>query len=143
MPALPVSMRAGQACREELSGPIARSSTPSRELAVSRATRPYSMCMMGEMSPAGRWDEAAAPGELAARAGPAAPGGLAARAGAAAPGGPAARGQLRASHQDRDRVVEILRVAAGHGRLTAEEPDERLEAAPTARTLHDLAPLTR
>ncbi len=101
------------------------------------------MCMMGEMSPAGRWDEAATPGELAARAGPAAPGGLAARAGPAAPGGPAARGQLRASHQDRDRVVEILRVAAGDGRLTAEELDERLEAALTARTFDELAALTR
>ena len=107
------------------------------------------MCMMGEMSPAGRWDEAAPPGELAARAGPAPPGELAARAGPAAPGelaaraGSAARGQLRASHQDRDRVVEILRVAAGDGRLTAEELDERLEAALTARTFDELAALTR
>src|SRR5258708_15472067 len=128
MPALPVSMRAGQACREELSGPIARSSTPSRELAVSRATRPYSMCMMGEMSPAGRWDEAAAPGELAARARPAAPGGL------AAPAVSAARGQLRASHQDRHRDPEILRVSARDGRLTPEELQEPVEAALSART---------
>jgi len=51
-------------------------------------------------------------------------------------------GQLRASHQDRDRVVEILRVAAGDGRLTAEELDERLEAALTARTYAELAVLT-
>lgn len=51
-------------------------------------------------------------------------------------------GQLRASHQDRDRVVEILRVAAGDGRLTAEELDERLEAALTARTYAELAALT-
>ena len=36
---------------------------------------------------------------------------------------------LRASHVDRDRVVELLRVAAGDGRLTAEELDGRLEAA--------------
>ena len=42
-----------------------------------------------------------------------------------------APGQLRASHQDRDRVVEILRVAAGDGRLTSDELDERLEAALT------------
>jgi hypothetical protein len=51
-------------------------------------------------------------------------------------------GQLRASHQDRDRVVEILRVAAGDGRLTAEELDQRLEAALTARTYAELAVLT-
>jgi Domain of unknown function (DUF1707) len=50
--------------------------------------------------------------------------------------------ELRASHQDRDRVVEILRVAAGDGRLTAEELDERLEAALTARTYRELASLT-
>jgi hypothetical protein len=55
---------------------------------------------------------------------------------------PAKPGQLRASHEDRDRVVEILRVAAGDGRLTADELDERLEAALTARTYADLAALT-
>jgi len=49
---------------------------------------------------------------------------------------------LRASHADRDRVVELLRVAAGDGRLTAEELDERLEAALTARTYTELAVLT-
>lgn len=32
--------------------------------------------------------------------------------------GPAAAPRLRASHADRDRVVEVLRVAAGDGRLT-------------------------
>ncbi len=47
--------------------------------------------------------------------------------------------QLRASHEDRDRVVELLRVAAGDGRLTAEELDQRLEVALTARTYGDLA----
>jgi DUF1707 SHOCT-like domain len=52
-------------------------------------------------------------------------------------------GELRASYQDRDRVVEVLRVAAGDGRLTAEELDERLEAALTARTYAELAALTR
>jgi hypothetical protein len=39
-------------------------------------------------------------------------------------------------------VVEILRVAAGDGRLTADELDERLEAALTARTYAELAALT-
>jgi hypothetical protein len=52
-------------------------------------------------------------------------------------------GDLRASHEDRDRVAEVLRVAAGDGRLTAEELDERLEAALTARTYGELAVLTR
>jgi hypothetical protein len=53
------------------------------------------------------------------------------------------RGELRASHEDRDRVVDVLRVAAGDGRLTAEELDERLEAALTARTYAELSALTR
>jgi hypothetical protein len=52
-----------------------------------------------------------------------------------------ARSELRASHDDRDRVVELLRVAAGDGRLTAEELDERLEVAMTARTYGELARL--
>ena len=50
--------------------------------------------------------------------------------------------RLRASHEDRDRVIEMLRVAAGDGRLTAEELDERVEIAFTARTYGDLAALT-
>ncbi len=49
--------------------------------------------------------------------------------------------ELRASHEDRDRVVELLRVSAGDGRLTAEELDERLELAMTARTYGELAKL--
>ena len=48
---------------------------------------------------------------------------------------------LRASHEDRDRCVELLRVAAGDGRLTADELDERLELALTARTYGELAGL--
>ena len=55
------------------------------------------------------------------------------------PGREVARSELRASHEDRDRVVELLRVSAGDGRLTAEELDERLEAAMTARTYGELA----
>jgi hypothetical protein len=50
--------------------------------------------------------------------------------------------ELRASHEDRDRVAEILRVAAGDGRLTAEELDQRLEVALTARTQRELTALT-
>lgn len=50
--------------------------------------------------------------------------------------------ELRASHTDRDRVVDVLRVAAGDGRLTAAELDERLEAALSARTVSELTVLT-
>ena len=69
--------------------------------------------MTGEVSPLGHGDEVASPGEL------------------------------RASHEDRDRVAELLRVAAGDGRLTAEELDERLEKALTARTYGELAALSQ
>jgi uncharacterized protein DUF1707 len=51
-------------------------------------------------------------------------------------------GALRASHADRDRVAELLRVAAGDGRLSPEELDERLERALTAKTYDELAALT-
>jgi hypothetical protein len=50
-------------------------------------------------------------------------------------------GDLRASHDDRDRVVELLRVAAGDGRLTLEELDERVGAAMAARTHGELRAL--
>ncbi|MFD0507537.1 DUF1707 domain-containing protein [Streptomyces chiangmaiensis] len=50
--------------------------------------------------------------------------------------------QLRASHADRDRVVDVLRIAAGDGRLTSDELDERLEAALSARTMGELSVLT-
>ena len=57
------------------------------------------------------------------------------------PGGEIARSELRASYDDRDRVVELLRVSAGDGRLTVEELDERIELAMTARTYGELARL--
>jgi hypothetical protein len=50
-------------------------------------------------------------------------------------------GALRVSHEDRDQVAEALRVAAGDGRLSSDELDERLERALTARTYDDLAVL--
>jgi hypothetical protein len=50
-------------------------------------------------------------------------------------------GALRASHEDRDRVAEQLRVAAGDGRLSPEELDERLGLALTARTYAELTAL--
>jgi hypothetical protein len=61
---------------------------------------------------------------------------------AAARPGAGDKPELRASYEDRDRVVEILRVAAGDGRLTEAELDERLGAALTARTSGELAALT-
>ncbi len=51
------------------------------------------------------------------------------------------QGALRASHTDRDQIVELLRVAAGDGRLSAEELDERLDLALAARTYAELAAL--
>lgn len=55
----------------------------------------------------------------------------------------AALQELRASHADRDHVVETLSDAAAEGRLTPEELDERVERALGARTLRELAALTR
>jgi len=53
------------------------------------------------------------------------------------------RGSLRASDADRERVANILREAAGDGRLTMEELDERLDAVYTAKTYAELEPITR
>ncbi|MFE6973153.1 DUF1707 domain-containing protein [Streptomyces sp. NPDC057682] len=52
------------------------------------------------------------------------------------------RPALRASDRERDQVVEILQTAAGDGRLTIGELDERLDAALSARTRDELARLT-
>jgi hypothetical protein len=49
--------------------------------------------------------------------------------------------ELRASDEDRDRAVEIIRVAAVDGRLSPAELDQRLDAALTARTINELAAL--
>lgn len=49
---------------------------------------------------------------------------------------------LRVSDKERHDVAEILREAAGEGRITLDELEERLEAAYAARTYADLAPLT-
>ncbi|MEU9704866.1 DUF1707 domain-containing protein [Streptomyces sp. NPDC047981] len=51
-------------------------------------------------------------------------------------------GQLRASHDDREAVVERLRDAAAEGRLDFDELDERLGLALTAKTHAELAVLT-
>src|SRR5690242_14742932 len=50
--------------------------------------------------------------------------------------------ELRVSDADRERVAEHLRFAAGEGRLTVEELDERLDAAFAARTRADLDAVT-
>ena len=52
------------------------------------------------------------------------------------------RSRLRISDADRHRVAELLREAAGEGRLDIDELDERLEAAYAAKTYGDLVPLT-
>ena len=49
---------------------------------------------------------------------------------------------LRASDQDRDQVVEVLRDALMAGRLTQDEHADRLEQTLNARTLGELEPIT-
>jgi hypothetical protein len=50
--------------------------------------------------------------------------------------------RLRISDDDRNRVAEVLRHAAGEGRIDLEELDERLEAAYRAKTYGELVPIT-
>jgi hypothetical protein len=52
------------------------------------------------------------------------------------------RNELRASHADRDAVVERLRDAAAEGRIDLSELDDRLAQALNAKTVADLTPLT-
>jgi hypothetical protein len=63
---------------------------------------------------------------------------------AAGPDVPDHRGpaDLRCSDVDRERVAEALRQAAGDGRLTLTELEERLDATFKARTYGDLQPIT-
>src|SRR5215472_1382349 len=58
---------------------------------------------------------------------------------AAAAGG---HGRLRASRADRERVIELLKVAFVQGRLTQDELDTRVGQALASRTYADLADLT-
>jgi hypothetical protein len=51
-------------------------------------------------------------------------------------------GRLRASHDDREHVVEVLKAAFVQGRLTQDELDTRVGQALAARTYADLAGLT-
>jgi hypothetical protein len=52
------------------------------------------------------------------------------------------RARMRISDADRHRVAELLRTAAGDGRLDLDELDERLEATWAAKTYADLVPIT-
>lgn len=56
---------------------------------------------------------------------------------------PSGEPELRAADADRERVAEALREAAGDGRLTLEELDERLSQAYAAKTYAELATITR
>jgi hypothetical protein len=62
----------------------------------------------------------------------------------AGPQDPAAAGgdRLRAGHADREQVIEVLKNAFVHGRLTKDELDTRAGRALAARTYADLAALT-
>lgn len=50
--------------------------------------------------------------------------------------------RMRVSDADRHRVADILREAAGEGRLDIDELDERLESTYAAKTYADLVPIT-
>ena len=60
------------------------------------------------------------------------------------PGGltPQDPSRLRISDEDRHKVAEVLRHAAGEGRIDLEELDERLEATYAAKTYGELVPIT-
>ena len=57
--------------------------------------------------------------------------------------GPADHSLMRVSDSDRERAADVLREAAGHGRITMDELDERLELTYAAKTYADLAAVTR
>jgi uncharacterized protein DUF1707/cell wall-active antibiotic response 4TMS protein YvqF len=50
---------------------------------------------------------------------------------------------MRVSDSDRERAADVLREAAGHGRITMDELDDRLELTYAAKTYADLAAVTR
>ena len=52
------------------------------------------------------------------------------------------RDRLRAGHADRDQVIETLKIAFVHGRLTKDELDERVARALVPQTYAELAALT-
>jgi Domain of unknown function (DUF1707)/Cell wall-active antibiotics response 4TMS YvqF len=56
--------------------------------------------------------------------------------------GPADRGRMRVSDADREQAADVLREAAGQGRISMDELDERLELTYAAKTYADLAAVT-
>jgi Domain of unknown function (DUF1707) len=58
------------------------------------------------------------------------------------PAEPGPSPEMRASDADRDRIIDVLRAAAGEGRLTADEFEERTQAVLSARTFGELAAFT-
>lgn len=54
----------------------------------------------------------------------------------------AARGRLRASHADREQVIDMLKAAFVQGRVTKDEFDARVGQAFASRTYADLAAVT-
>lgn len=54
----------------------------------------------------------------------------------------AARSRLRASHADREHVIDMLKAAFVHGRITKDEFDARVSQAFTSRTYAELAAVT-
>jgi hypothetical protein len=69
--------------------------------------------------------------------------GMPAPAGSTAPASELTQADLRASDADRDRAAAVLSGAMATGRVTSAEYAERLDAVYAAKTLGDLAPLTR
>jgi hypothetical protein len=61
---------------------------------------------------------------------------------AAAAAAAAARGRLRASHADRQQVIDTLKIAFVQGRLTKDELVTRVDETYTSKTYAELAALT-
>jgi len=57
-------------------------------------------------------------------------------------GAAAGHGRLRASHADREHVIDALKTAFADGRLDKDELDDRVGQALAARTCAELAPVT-
>ena len=56
---------------------------------------------------------------------------------------PGERHFLRVSDADREQVTEVLREAAGQGRITLDELDTRIDATYNAKTYAELEVITR
>jgi len=58
------------------------------------------------------------------------------------PGDAAGHGHMRASHADRERVVDTLKAAFAQGRLTKDDFDARIGQTLASRTYAELATVT-